>query len=196
MNSASDKKHLRALLRHRRSALFLQERTYAAQAVYNKIMTLNPFEVSKNIAFYKAHDAEMSIDKVLTKAQTMRKNCYLPVLRSYQHHLDFYSYHLENPLIKNRFGIEEPDTFQEKLISIADLDLIFLPLVAFDKRGNRLGRGAGYYDRALAPLKDRAFKKPVLVGIAYNFQKINKIPIKKWDVPLNFVITEKTIYQF
>ncbi|WP_308159728.1 5-formyltetrahydrofolate cyclo-ligase [Coxiella-like endosymbiont of Rhipicephalus sanguineus] len=86
--------------------------------------------------------------------------------------------------------------FQEKLISIADLDLIFLPLVVFDKRGNRLGRGAGYYDRALAPLKDRAFKKPVLVGIAYNFQKINKIPIEKWDVPLNFVITEKTTYQF
>lgn len=196
MNSAPDKKHLRTFLRHHRSALFLQERTYAAQAVYNKIMTLNPFEVSQNIAFYKANDAEVNIDNVLTKAQTIGKNCYLPVLRSCQHHLDFYSYHLENPLIKNRFSIEEPDTFQEKLIPIAALDLIFLPLVAFDKRGNRLGRGAGYYDRALASLKDRALKKPVLVGIAYNFQKIDKIPIEKWDVPLNFVITEKTIYQF
>ncbi|WP_251365964.1 5-formyltetrahydrofolate cyclo-ligase [Coxiella-like endosymbiont of Rhipicephalus sanguineus] len=115
MNSAPDKKHLRALLRHRRSALFLQEQTYAAQAVYNKIMTLNPFEVSKNIAFYKAHDGEVSIDKVLTKAQTIRKNCYLPVLHSYQHHLDFYSCHLENPLIKNRFGIEELISFKKNL---------------------------------------------------------------------------------
>ncbi|WP_304985887.1 5-formyltetrahydrofolate cyclo-ligase [Coxiella-like endosymbiont] len=197
MHSTTDKKHLRAFLRHRRSALFLQERIYAAQAVYNKIMTLNPFWVSQNIAFYKAHDAEVSIDNVLKKAQTIQKNCYLPVLRSCQRQLDFYSYHLENPLIKNRFGIEEPDTSQEKLISIANLNLIFLPLVAFDKRGNRLGRGAGYYDRALAPLKDRALKKPpVLVGIAYNFQKINKIRIEKWDVPLNFVITEKKFINF
>ncbi|WP_309567541.1 5-formyltetrahydrofolate cyclo-ligase [Coxiella-like endosymbiont] len=198
MNSAitSKKNYLRKLLRHRRTSLLLQEQTYAAQAVYKKIMALKPFQLSQNIAFYKANNGEVSIDNVLTKAQTIPKNCYLPVLRSCQNYLDFYSYHLENLLIKNRFGIEEPDTSRETLISITNLDLIFLPLVAFDNRGNRLGRGLGYYDQALGSLEDRTLKKLILVGIAYNFQKIDTIPIEKWDIPLNFVITEHTIYQF
>ena len=198
MKSLHYKSQLRTLLRHRRNVLSFPERSCVAQAVYNKIkmITLSHFETSQNLAFYRAHDGEVNIDKVLTKTQATGKHCYLPVLHFSQHHLDFYFYHSENLLIRNRFGIEEPDISQEKPIFVADLDLIFLPLVAFDKKGNRLGRGAGYYDRALVPLKDATLKKPVLIGIAYEFQKIDEIPIEKWDVPLNFVITEKTIYQF
>ncbi|MFW0089192.1 MAG: 5-formyltetrahydrofolate cyclo-ligase [Coxiella endosymbiont of Haemaphysalis japonica] len=197
MNSLPHKKQLRALLRHRRNVLSFSERSNASQAVCNKIEIIpSLFETSQNLAFYRAHDGEVNIDNALKKAQAIGKNCYLPVLHSSQNHLDFYSFHLEDLLIKNHFGIEEPDISQEKPISVVKLDLIFLPLVAFDKKGNRLGRGAGHYDRALAPLKNKTLKKPVLVGIAYEFQKIDETPFEKWDVPLNFVITEKTIYRF
>ncbi|MFW0084017.1 MAG: 5-formyltetrahydrofolate cyclo-ligase [Coxiella endosymbiont of Haemaphysalis qinghaiensis] len=197
MNSLPHKKQLRALLRHRRNVLSFSERSNASQAVCNKIEIIpSLFETSQNLAFYRAHDGEVNIDNALKKAQAIGKNCYLPVLHSSQNHLDFYSFHLEDLLIKNHFGIEEPDIFQEKPISVVKLDLIFLPLVAFDKKGNRLGRGAGHYDRALAPLKNKTLKKPVLVGIAYEFQKIDETPFEKWDVPLNFVITEKIIYRF
>lgn len=198
MHSFPHKRQLRALLRRRRNVLSLSERSDASQEVYNKIETTIPslFETSQNLAFYKAHDGEMNIDSVLKKAQSIGKNCYLPVLHASQNRLDFYPFHLENLLIKNHFGIEEPDISQEKSISVVDLDLIFLPLVAFDKKGNRLGRGTGHYDRALAPLKNTALKKPVLVGIAYEFQKIDEIPIQKWDIPLSCVITEKRIHKF
>lgn len=196
MNSPLHKKKLRVLMRHLRNALSLQEQTYVAQAVYKNTITLHPFKSSQNLAFYKAHDSEVSIDNILTKAQKMGKNCYLPVLHSYQQRLNFHAYFLENPLIQNRFNIEEPNILRKNSTSLADLDLIFLPLVAFDEKGNRLGRGAGYYDRTLAPLKGKHSKNPLLVGIAYEFQKIDKIPVEKWDIPLNLVITEKTTYQF
>ena len=191
-----NKKQLRALIRYHRNSLSFQEITYATLAVCNNIITLSLFENSQNIAFYRAHDGEVDINNVLTKAQMMGKHCYLPVLHSHRQHLDFYSFFLKNPLIKNRFNIEEPNILQEKPISLVNLDLIFLPLVAFDEEGNRLGRGAGYYDRTLAPLKSERSKKPLLVGISYEFQKIDKISIRKWDIPLNLVITEKTIYKF
>ncbi|WP_264435818.1 5-formyltetrahydrofolate cyclo-ligase [Coxiella endosymbiont of Dermacentor marginatus] len=196
MNSPLHKKELRVLMRHRRNVLSLQEQTYVAQAVCNNTITLHSFKASQNLAFYRAYDGEVSIDNILIKSQKMGKNCYLPVLHSHQQRLNFYSYLLENPLIQNRFNIEEPNISRENPTSLADLDLIFLPLVAFDEKGNRLGYGAGYYDRTLAPLKGKDSKNPLLVGIAYEFQKIDKIPFGKWDIPLNLVITEKTIYQF
>ena len=196
MNFLPHKNQLRALICYHRKALSFQERAYATLAVYNNIMTLNLFENSQNIAFYRAHDGEVDINNVLIKAQIMGKNCYLPVLHSHRQYLDFYSYFLKNPLIKNRFNIEEPNILREQLISLSDLDSIFLPLVAFDAKGNRLGRGAGYYDRTLALSESKFLKKPVLIGISYEFQKIDTIPIEKWDIPLNLVITEKTIYQF
>lgn len=192
MNSV-DKKNLRALFRHHRKTLLFQEQVYAAHAVYHKIITFKYFKTSQHIAFYKANNSEVSIDNVLIKAYSINKKCYLPVLRP-QINLDFYPYHLETKLVKNSFGIEEPNTSQEKPICITDLDLIFLPLLAFDKNGNRLGRGRGYYDHALAPV--RGLEKPILVGIAYDFQKIDKIPTERWDIPLNFAITEKKIYCF
>lgn len=198
MNSLHHKKQLRTILRHRRNTLSILERSHASQAVYNKIAITIPnlFETSQNLAFYRAHDGELDIDNVLKKAQSIGKNCYLPALHSSQNYLDFYHFRLGSLLTKNRFGIEEPDISKEKPISVVDLDLIFLPLVAFDKKGNRLGRGTGHYDRALAPLKNTALKKPILVGIAYEFQKTDEIPTKKWDIPLSCAITERTVHTF
>ena len=119
----------------------------------------------------------------------------MPVLQT-DRYLDFYSYHTQGLLTKNCFGIKEPEIIKENVILPGDLDLIFLPLVAFDKDGNRLGRGSGYYDHTFAFLKTQSIKKPLLVGIAYEFQKIDKIPTDEWDVHLDLVVTEKNIYQF
>src|SRR3990167_4561071 len=110
--------------------------------------------------------------KIIILPEFQQKQCYLPVLSSPQKdHLEFYTYHSNDPLIKNQFAIGEPDIKKQHYLATQDLDCAFLPLVGFDTKGNRLGRGAGYYDRTFAFLLNSIQKKPILIGLAYEFQK-------------------------
>ena len=93
----------------------------------------------------------------------------------------------------NRFGISEPDTNQAKEIPIQSLDIILIPLVVFDQSCNRIGMGSGFYDKALSAL-DNSKKKTYLIGLAYEFQKVDQIEPNKWDIPLDYVVTEKKVY--
>lgn len=195
MHSIIDKEQLRSTLRQYRRDLSFQEKNNAEKTIFDSIVTFPPYQKSHHLAFYLPHDNEVDLKLLLLKTVQRGENCYLPVLKS-NRHLDFYSYRLDSQLIKNRFEIEETDVTQEKLIIPCALDLIFLPLVAFDQQGDRLGRGGGYYDRTLAFLKKRRANKPLLIGVAYEFQKLDDIPTEKLDIPLDFVVTEKNIYQF
>ena len=92
----------------------------------------------------------------------------------------------------NRLGIEEP--LGQRTISARRLDLVFLPLVGFDRRGVRLGAGGGYYDRAFEFRRWRRFwHAPRLIGIAYSFQQLDGITPAAHDVLLDAVVTEKGI---
>ena len=195
MHFITNKNQLRNMLRQCRRGLSYKEKNNANKSIFDSIVTFPPYQKSHHLAFYLPHDNEVDLKLLLAKAIPKGKKCYLPVLK-FNRHLDFYSYHSESRLIKNFFEIEETDVTQEKLIASCSLDLIFLPLVAFDKQGNRLGRGGGYYDRTLAFLKKRRANKPLLIGVAYEFQKLGNIPTEKWDIQLDFVVTEKNIYQF
>lgn len=98
-------------------------------------------------------------------------------------------------LITNRFGIDEPDTPLHQTTRSYGLDLVLMPLVAFDIEGNRLGMGKGYYDRTLKFLHlRRHWRKPRLVGIAYELQKFEQLPKQAWDIPLDAIVTEKAVY--
>ena len=96
----------------------------------------------------------------------------------------------DGELKKGKFGIPEPKTGVE--IDISELDLVLVPLVAADSSGNRLGHGAGYYDKTFA--EDRIFKRPVLVGLAYDFQIVEELESNCLDVPLDILITESQLF--
>ena len=97
----------------------------------------------------------------------------------------------------NRYRIPEPDARYCRAMKRQFLSLVLMPLVAFDAKGNRLGMGGGYYDRAFNqtqwPYKTR---RPLLVGVAHEFQRVPELPTESWDVPLDAVITEREIYRF
>ena len=93
-------------------------------------------------------------------------------------------------LRKGRFGILEPVTGVVEKIS--EIDLVFVPLVAADPAGNRLGHGAGYYDKTFA--SDRISIRPPLVGLAYDFQIVKKLEINSWDVPLDILVTDSQVF--
>lgn len=90
---------------------------------------------------------------------------------------------------RNRFGIREPIKSSSPLFA-NQLDLVLLPLLAFDRTGNRLGMGAGYYDRALQALVHQPSTRPRLIGLAHSFQEVESIQAQPWDVTLDAIITE------
>lgn len=103
----------------------------------------------------------------------------------------FVRFETDGDLHRNRFGILEPDHRYGDRASVRSLDVVLLPLVAVDRRGWRIGSGAGFYDRALQHLRaDRRWRRPKLIGIAYDFQIVERIDAQPWDVPLDAIVTE------
>ena len=109
----------------------------------------------------------------------------LPVIKK-NNEMDFYNWSTKNILKLNKYGIPEP----EKIKKVFP-DIIFVPVVAFDNRLYRIGYGGGYYDRYISKISDK--KKILKIGIAHSCQKINKVPINKYDKKLDIIITEKYI---
>ena len=102
--------------------------------------------------------------------------------------MEFHKFSFKNPMNINKYGIPEP--FKNKVISP---DILFVPLVAFDRDLFRIGYGGGYYDRYLAKLKKKKFF--ISIGLAFSFQKVKKIPLNNFDKKLDIVITEKQFYK-
>ena len=98
--------------------------------------------------------------------------------------MNFFQWSTKDPLSINKFGIPEPISNKTKFP-----DILLVPLLAFDKNFNRIGYGGGFYDRYINRLKK--IKKIITIGVAYSFQKIKKIPVEKYDIKLDFVVTEK-----
>ena len=98
--------------------------------------------------------------------------------------MNFYQWSLKDPLTINKFGIPEPITNK-----IVYPNILLVPLVAFDKNFNRIGYGGGFYDRYIKRISK--IKKIYTIGLAYNFQKVKEIPTNKYDIKLDFIITEK-----
>ena len=102
-----------------------------------------------------------------------------------------------DPLVPNRFAIPEPVPRRRPPHHARQLDLLLVPLVAFDARGNRLGMGGGYYDRTLAYLGHRThWRRPRVVGLAHALQRVDALPKNAWDIPVDGVITEREMHRF
>jgi 5-formyltetrahydrofolate cyclo-ligase len=127
---------------------------------------------------------------------SMGKTLYLPVLVNFSdRRLWFSAYTPGDTLVCNRYGIPEPLRVHAGRIRTAALDLVLMPLVAFDGMGHRLGMGGGYYDHSFAFLNRRLhWRKPRLMGLAYEFQRLSLIEPEHWDVPLDAVATEQQVY--
>ena len=104
--------------------------------------------------------------------------------------MEFYKWYKNDPLLINKYGIPEPDTTNKVYP-----DILFVPLVAFDKKLNRLGYGGGYYDRTFAYL-NKINHSFISVAYAYEDQKLDYVPIDKFDFKVDYVITEKNLYSF
>lgn len=190
------KPELRRQMRARRAQLPRDAQRLAAQRAAVNLMGTALFRTSRRIACYLPSDGEVDPSAIIERCWRMGKTVYLPVLSRRPHdRLWFAPAAPGTELRANRYGIPEPQVPLRARVRAERLDLILLPLVAFDADGNRLGRGVGYYDRSLAFLRDRRFlRKPHLLGLAHDFQRVPALPTDWWDVPLDGIVTERTVY--
>tara|TARA_B110001454_G_scaffold134179_1_gene124933 strand:- start:1963 stop:2535 length:573 start_codon:yes stop_codon:yes gene_type:complete len=139
------------------------------------------------IAGYYPSNYEVDIVRFLKQAYEKNFKIALPVINS-SSKMSFKSWEFKEPLYVSKFGTLEPNKSNKEVFP----DLILVPLVVFDNYLNRIGYGKGYYDRSIKKIK-KIKKKTVSLGIAYSFQKFNKIPVNKHDVKLDYILTERGI---
>ncbi|HEU4617784.1 MAG TPA: 5-formyltetrahydrofolate cyclo-ligase [Gammaproteobacteria bacterium] len=188
-----DRSRIRRDIRRLRRSLGMEARVAAEKAICRRIQNLGPYHRARSIAVFLAFDGEPSLARLAEIAARQGKSVYAPVLT--RRGMFFAAVTGERPLSRNLFGIEEPD--RERLVDARKLDLVLTPLVAFDRRGVRLGMGRGYYDRALRFLRHRRhWTHPKLLGVAYSFQMVDDLEQQPWDIPLWGAVTETDTYRF
>jgi 5-formyltetrahydrofolate cyclo-ligase len=198
VTDSASRNELRRALRAQRRALSATEQSRASNLLAARLTAQRLLRVSRRVAVYLPNDGEIDPQPLMRRLRDMNKTCYLPILSRLTHdRLWFAPYSDDTPLAINRFGIPEPVTAARLWVRAQDLDLILMPLVAFDTQGNRLGMGGGFYDKSLAFLRHRAlWRKPHLVGLAHDFQRVARLDTFEWDVPLQAVATDRAVYQF
>ncbi len=135
----------------------------------------------KIVGGYYPYNYEIDAIKILKKFEKLNYEISLPKIKKGSQ-MDFIRWSTKEPLNINKYGIPEP--ISDKVMYP---DILLVPLVAFDKFNNRLGYGGGFYDRYIK--KIRKNKKIITIGLAYSFQKVKKIQINKYDIKLDFIIT-------
>lgn len=181
---------LRKDLRARRRRLPRRLHRLWDRRILQRLQRLPVWRAARCIALYHAADGEVDPRMLATKARQSGKIVVLPRLH---HHapfrMDFVPCGAGTTLKRNRFGIAEPVGCVLK--SVMQIDLVLMPLVGFDRHGGRLGMGSGYYDRRFAFKRHRPALPPRLLGLAYGFQEVTRLPARPWDIPLAGVITER-----
>ena len=188
----SQRAQIRRELRARRAALAPAARMAAADALADNLQGLAEWHVDQRIAGYWSVGGEMLLHRAAAACPRRSAQWFLPRLDGERRR--FARWQVGDALATNRFGIPEPDIALAQCVEPAALELVLVPLLAFDRGGNRLGAGAGYYDRSFAFLcTGERPREPVLVGVGFAFQEVPDLPARAWDVRLDFVCTEREL---
>lgn len=194
MSASISSNQLRQNIRALRRNISPAQQADHGQRLAEKVLLQASFTHSQRIAVYLPNDGEIDPVHIIEQAWSQNKQIYLPVLSAHENSLLFAPYELDSLMCRNQFGIDEPDCAPEHWLKAEQMDLILLPLVAFDEEGNRMGMGGGFYDRSLANIRENK-KKTQLIGLAHEIQKIDLLDTQSWDVPLDGIATEAKFYR-
>ncbi|MBU0548087.1 MAG: 5-formyltetrahydrofolate cyclo-ligase [Candidatus Omnitrophica bacterium] len=159
-----------------------EDRNRKSRVIQNKLLRNKVFKKAKIVMFYIAFGGEVNTDEMIREAKKIGKFICVPVCRKDKETMQPAILKDHSRLKKGPYGVLEP--VSEALVKPEDLDLIIVPGLAFDKKGNRLGRGKGCYDRFLNTLSDNTPS----IGLAFDFQILPLIPTTNYDVSVKQVI--------
>lgn len=193
MTEINARHNLRLEMRAARARLTPAMRMQAALELARQLELFPEFQNAKNVGVYWAVGGELPLLHVVNRLVDRGQGIFLPVIES-NGTLQFSPWRQGIEMQVNRFGIPEPQVLKESsLRSAADLDLVLLPLLAFDRKGNRLGSGGGYYDKSFEFINSPSYSspKPLLLGVGYSLQEVDFLSPAAWDVALDAIVTER-----
>ncbi len=186
MEIAREKQALRKRLLAKRSALGAAERERCSAQAARHLMSFAPLTQCRAILAYYPFRDEIDPRPFLAEALRRDQQVWLPLTDPAKRRLIPYRYEGEHMLRTGAYGIREPDPAIAARADLSLLDAVLLPGVAFDTSGGRLGYGGGYYDRFLPALTNR----PLLIGLGFSLQVIERVPREAHDWPLDYLATE------
>ena len=192
---AVDARKLRREIRAARRALTPQERAQRSAALVTHLACNPVLWSARRVACFWPNDGEADLGTLFKILWRRGKQVLLPVIDGPA--LWFAPYKPTTPVLANRFGIPEPAIKRDRACALLAIDLVLMPLVAFDEQGQRLGMGGGYYDRTFACLRHRKhLRGPRLLGAAFALQRRQRLPTQPWDIPLHGAVTEEGLHWF
>ena len=188
------RQEIRQQVRHLRRAMTDEQQAQAAEQLAELALNYAPLSAARNIALFLSVDGELNTRPLIARLWHLKKAVYLPVLHPFSPgNLLFLRYSPDTPLLPNKLRIPEPPLDIRQLITLDQLDLMLVPLVAFDQHGQRLGMGGGFYDRTLQNWRQHGF---LPVGLAHDCQQVDSLPVAEWDVLLPAVMTPSKLWQW
>ncbi|HVN42960.1 MAG TPA: 5-formyltetrahydrofolate cyclo-ligase [Steroidobacteraceae bacterium] len=194
--SSADRPALRRQLRQLRGALTRAERAAAERRILHHLQRLRLFAPGARLATYLAMPDEVNLAAAVRLAQASGARLFVPLVTSRRRRtMAFVPFRPDGALRTGAFGIAEPVVARAQRLAAVNLDTVLVPLLGFDRTGQRLGMGAGFYDRALARRRDphRPWRRPRLIGVAYACQELEAIAPAAWDVALDLVVTDREV---
>ncbi|MBF0214677.1 MAG: 5-formyltetrahydrofolate cyclo-ligase [Magnetococcales bacterium] len=184
---------LRQRLRSERRALTREQVAERSDEIVRHVVTAPFFERARLIGLYLPFDNEVDPSSLFHQAARAGKETFVPIVEKSTRSMRFVAYRPGDPLQNGAYGIAEPviDPHRTVARDMLELELVFQPLIGFDRKGCRLGFGGGYHDRALAASRSSA--TVTCVGLAYAFQEVPSLPREPHDVPMGWVVTERGV---
>ncbi len=179
-----EKSELREKLKHIRDSVDRGLAETSSLMVWNILKARVEYQKAKGIGAFASIPHEINTYPILEGALSSGKKLYLPKVSKDKEYFEFYPVTDLKNLQPGPFGIQEPTS--TKAADWEDLDLVLVPGLAFDRKGNRLGFGKGFYDRVLPRLK----KSCLIVGLGYAFQLVEQVPAGIHDVPVKAILCE------
>jgi 5-formyltetrahydrofolate cyclo-ligase len=176
-----DKKEVRRAIRDLKRAVPFEEKLRRSEAIMHKVELLPQFEQAKTVLLYWSMDDEVQTHSFVERWYR-EKTLLLPCVDGNDLRLRQYT-GPECMVAGEQFGIGEPTG--EEFTRLDEIEMIIVPGVAFDRHNNRMGRGRGFYDRLLS-----STPSALKVGVAFDFQMLDEIPVEPFDIPMDKVVTE------
>ncbi|KAF6273297.1 methenyltetrahydrofolate synthetase [Rhinolophus ferrumequinum] len=189
------KRNLRAELKQRLRAISAEERLRQSRLLTQKVIAHSQYQKCKRISIFLSMPDEIETEEIIKDIFQRGKTCFIPRYRFQSNHMDMVK--LASPeeissLPKTSWNIHQPgeDEDREEALSTGGLDLIFMPGLGFDKQGNRLGRGRGYYDAYLKRCVQHQHSKPYTLALAFSEQICLQVPMDENDMKVDEVLYE------
>ena len=191
-SQAEHKKQLRRQLGMQRRQLTRQQQQQYTHQFSQQIRRCRPIIAARRIGIYLPILGEAPA-QLIQHLSTPSTQIYIPHIVNYQRHIMCFT-PITNKQRPNRWAIKESTTLAGALWP-KQLDVVVMPLLAFDSHGNRLGMGGGFYDRAFAykQYQSNITNRPKLIGLAYDFQQVTALPVDDWDIRLDMVVTNRQV---